>query len=354
MNPALVDGIVKAVLYEGYLLYPYRPSAVKNRQRFNFGIVYPRAYSEAQGGSDACVMQTECLLEGNEKTECIVRVRFLRMVTRSVGKLLWPSSEQPLVNDEQVEMVERLEVDGKSFQPGQEAVEELIEVTGFNVSALAVQPMQWPFRLSAKKEREALRNEHGWRVGILLRDQANISGTIEFAAHQLEPGLFKLTTRILNASRMEGLGSVSRDDALSRALVSAHTILEVCDGEFVSLIDPPEKFRNFAQACQNVGTWPVLVGEESQRDTLLSSPIILYDYPQIAPESPGDMFDGAEIDEILSLRIITMTEDEKREMRESDERARQILERTEALPEEHWMKLHGVLRGLRAVKGESP
>jgi len=81
----------------------------------------------------------------------------------------------------------------------------------------------------------------------------------------------------------------------------------------------------------------------------LSSPIILYDYPQIAPESSGDLFDGTEIDEILSLRIMTLTDEEKREMRESDVRARQILERTESLPVDQLMKLHGVLRGLRAV-----
>ena len=88
---------------------------------------------------------------------------------------------------------------------------------------------------------------------------------------------------------------------------------------------------------------------------MLSSPIILYDYPQIAPESPGSLFDGPEIDEILSLRILTMTDEEKREMRESDERARQILERTETMPAEQFMKLHGVLRGLQpavAAPGE--
>ena len=86
---------------------------------------------------------------------------------------------------------------------------------------------------------------------------------------------------------------------------------------------------------------------------MLSSPIILYDYPQIAPESPGDLFDGTEIDEILALRILTLTEDEKKEMREADDRSRQILERTEAMPVEHFMKLHGVLRGLRPADEES-
>jgi hypothetical protein len=354
MNAALVDGIVKAVLHEGYMLYPYRPSAVKNRQRFNFGVVYPRAYSEAQSGTDAWTMQTECLVLGNEETQCVVRVRFLRMVARSIGKLLTPSNELTSATEGNIEKVERLEVSGRIFQAWQEAVEETIEVTEFNLSALAAQPMQWPFRLSAKQEREAVRDERGWIVGIILRDKANIAGTIELTAERVAQGVSKLTTRILNDSRIEALGGVSRDEALARSLVSAHTILEVRDGEFVSLIDPPETYREFALACQNVGTWPVLVGDEGQRDTMLSSPIILYDYPQIAPESPGDLFDGAEIDEILSLRIMTMTEEEKREMRQSDERARQILERTEALPDEQWMKLHGALRGLRAVKRDMP
>jgi hydrogenase maturation protease len=149
-------------------------------------------------------------------------------------------------------------------------------------------------------------------------------------------------------------GQVSREQALAQCLVSAHTILEVRSGEFVSLADPPECCRAFAALCHNVGTWPVLVGQEGERDIMLSSPIIFCDYPQIAPESPGDLFDGAEIDEILSLRIMTMTDEEKREMRQSDARARQILERTEGLPNAQLMKLHGALRGLRPVTGETP
>ncbi len=354
MNAALVDGIVKAVLYEGYMLYPYRPSAVKNRQRFNFGVVYPHAYSEAQGGTEAWTMQTECLVQGNDETQCLVRVRFLRMVARSIAKLLMPVSDLSTAIDASIEKVERLEVNGNVFQPWQEAAEETIEVTEFNLSALAAQPMQWPFRLSAKQDREAIRDQRGMIVGIIQRDKGRVAGKIELAVERVEQGLYKLTTRILNDSRMEAFVPVSRDEALARSLVSAHTILEVHGGEFVSLVDPPEAYRCYAGACQNVGTWPVLVGEEGERDTMLSSPIILYDYPQIAPESPGDLFDGAEIDEILSLRILTMTDEEKQEMRQSDERARRILERTEALPDEHFAKLHGVLRGMRPPREEQP
>ena len=354
MNAAIVDAIVKAVLYEGYMLYPYRPSAVKNRQRFNFGVVYPRVYSDAQRGTDAWTMQTECLVHGNDQAQCVVRVRFLRMVERSVAKLRTPVSDLSSVTDANLEIVEHFEIAGKTFHSWQEAVEETIEVTEFNLAALALQPMQWPFRLSAWQGREAIRDERGLIVGIILRNKARVAGNIELAATRAEQGVYKLTTRILNDTQLEAFVPLTREEALARSLVSAHTILQVRDGEFVSLVDPPEECRSLASACQNLGTWPVLVGEEGQRDTILSSPIILYDYPQIAPESPGDLFDGAEIDEILSLRILTMTDDEKQEMRDSDDRARRILERTESLPAEHFAKLHGALRGLPPSREEQP
>jgi hypothetical protein len=199
-----------------------------------------------------------------------------------------------------------------------------------------------------------LRDEPGQIVGIIFRDKTSIAGTIELGSERVSEGSYKLSARILNTTRIDDVASMSREEALAQSLVSAHTILEARGGNFVSLVDPPESYRDFAAACQNVGTWPVLVGENGQRDTMLSSPIILYDYPEIAPESAGDLFDGAEIDEILSLRIMTLTDDEKKEIRQSDDRARRILERTEAMPDEQWMKLHGALRGLRSARGETP
>jgi hydrogenase maturation protease len=275
------------------------------------------------------------------------------MVKRSIGKA--PASGEPAsAIPDSIEKVERLEVNGTLYQPWQEAVEEQIVVTELNLSALAAQPMQWPFQLPEKQDREAIRDEDGSIAGWIERQTACVCGTIELRTEMLEKGLFKLTVRIANTSRMDGAEPIGREQALAQSLVSAHTILEARNGEFVSLIDPPEAWRAYAQACQNIGTWPVLVGEESQHETLLSSPIILYDYPQIAPESPGDLFDGAEIDEILMLRIMTLTEDEKREMRQSDDRARRILERTESLPEEQFRKLHGALRGLRSAGEDTP
>jgi hydrogenase maturation protease len=141
-----------------------------------------------------------------------------------------------------------------------------------------------------------------------------------------------------------------RNEVMLRSLASTHTVLGTRGGEFVSLLDPPEVLRPLAAECRNVGTWPVLVGVEGQRDTMLSSPIILYDYPRIAPESPGDSFDGTEIDELLTLCIQALTPDEKRHMSGLDGQSRALLHRSEALTERQRARLHGAVRGF-AVAG---
>jgi hypothetical protein len=136
------------------------------------------------------------------------------------------------------------------------------------------------------------------------------------------------------------------------SMVATHLILSVKGGTFLSLTDPPEYARAEARGCRNVGLWPVLAGEEGAGSMLLSAPIILYDYPQIAPESPGDFFDGTEIDEMLALRVQTLTDQEKQEVRLTDGQAQALLERTDGLPAEHLWKLHGVMRSLRQMENQ--
>ncbi len=185
-----------------------------------------------------------------------------------------------------------------------------------------------------------------------MREQQPVAGAIEAAAAEVRPGLFRLTVRVQNRTPLDDAGRRGRGDALLRARVSAHTILAIRDGAFVSLIDPPESCCEAAAACRNVGTWPVLVGAEGQTDLMLSAPIILYDYPRVAPESPGDFFDGTEIDKMLALRILTLTDDEKRAMAAVDERAGALLARTEAMAREQLLGLHGAVRGLRPAPEE--
>lgn len=340
MNTALINAIANAVLYEGYMLYPYRASSIKNRQRFNFGVLYPRFYSEAQSGSDAWSMQTELLMTGNSQSAVEVRVRFLKLVTRSLRK---PNFEP----------VSTLEVDGKVFSSWQEAVECEVVIPPCNLHELTLSSYEKHFQFPAKEETEPLRDQNNQLAGVIVRTQDSICGTIEISAECPVEGIFKIRIFVKNLTSFgEDAESLDRDRALARSLASAHVVVGTVDGQFVSLLDPPDDLKHLAATCQNVGAWPVLVGADDQRDTMLASPIILYDYPQIAPESPGDLFDGTEIDEILALRIMTMTDAEKNEMRNTDERARQMLERTESLPAGHLMKLHGTLRELHSLKEE--
>jgi hypothetical protein len=352
MNLGVVEQIAKAVLYEGYMLYPYCPSSVKNQQRWNFGVLCPRSYSEAQNGGEAWTMQTECLVEGSSLTGLEVRVRFLQLVARSVGELIVPMSELSPGEMPEFQRADKLAVNGRVYRPWQEAVEREVTVPVCNVEALGESPIVQAFAFPAEKQFEHLRESDGRIVGILERDRNALFGEVEVTGARWNNGVFKVSVRIRNTTPFEVGKDSSRDDALLSSTASTHTVLGVQDGRFVSLIAPPERLSEFAASCENIGTWPVLVGEEGQCDTLLSSRIILYDYPQIAPESVGDLFDGTEIDEILSLRIMTLTDEEKREMSQSDDRARQMLERTESMPAEQFMKLHGVLRGLRPLKEE--
>jgi len=353
MNLAVVDKIAKAVLYEGYMLYPYRPSSVKNQQRWNFGVLCPQSYSEAQKGSEAWTMQTECLVQGSSPTALEIRVRFLQLVARSVGELTNPVSELPPGQAPEFHLVARLEAAGRVYQPWHEAVEREMILPVCGVEVLVHTPLSQSFTFPAEKQLEYLRDGKGLITGVIIREQSALEGMLEIRSESVGDDLFKVSVRIRNRTSFAAAHQAGREDALLSSLVSTHTVLGVQDGKFVSLLAPPDQVSELAASCQNVGTWPVLIGEEGQYDTVLSSPIILYDYPQIAPESAGDLFDGTEIDEILSLRIMTLTDDEKREMSQSDERARQMLERTETMPVEQLMKLHGVLRGLRPLREET-
>jgi hypothetical protein len=326
MNFERADQIAKAVLYEGYMLYPYRPSSVKNRQRWNFGVVYPQAYSEAQGGDEPCSMRNECLVSGNAGTSIEVKLRFLHLQTRSVQA----SSDIRT---------------GSLPEGWQEAVEREISVPQFAIAAL-LGGTTWMFAFPSTMRVDSERD------GMIERRQEAIAGAIKISAGSVGEDLFRVSVHVQNVTPIENRAA-DRDTVLLQSLVSTHTILGVKSGEFVSLLEPPAELQELAAECKNVGAWPVLVGEPGQSDTMLASPIILYDYPQIAPESPGDLFDSTEIDEILSLRIMTLTDEEKREIRESDDRARQILERTDAMPVEQFMKLHGAMRSLRPLKEEA-
>lgn len=336
-----VKEVANAVLYEGYLLYPYRQSAIKNRTRWTFGAVYPREYSEASGGIEPWTMHTECLVAGQADDIVLdITVRFLHLLVRTVVQT------EP-VQDERIETYASEWGLASRFanEPLQEGIEREVSALDVSLSDLLSHPRRITIEFPSVHMVEYPTQEG---MSEVIREQQALAGAFILTAEPVDTNLFRLSIEIENTTPGTNAVTSRRDVVLLQSFVSTHTILYVRQGSFISLLEPPEELQAFVKGCQNIRTWPVLVGNEGERSVMLSSPIILYDYPQIAPESPGPLFDGGEIDEILSLRILTLTDEEKEQMRQ-DDHTREILERTEALTPEQFMKMHGTIRDMRPI-----
>ena len=301
-----VQAIADAVLYEGYVLYPYRASSGKNQVRWQFGVLAPPAFCESHPDEHPW-LETQVLVARGERL--VGRVRFLQLQRRHV--------------------------------PGQHPWDEGVEGTvDFDV-ALPVErriPFSWP----------------GGRDddGEMVRERLLLSGEVLLGSEQVGD-LLRVRVRVENTTAWRG-ADATRHEALPAALVGVHTMLHLPEGAFVSLLEPPESAREAAEGCRSVRTYPVLAGAPGEVDMVLSSPIILYDHPRVAPESPGDLHDGTEIDEILSLRTLTLTDEEKQEARATDPRAARVIDRVEALGTEGLVPLHGTIREREPVPWFDP
>lgn len=349
MKLSKVDAIATAVLYEGHVLYPYRPSSKKDRVRWAFGGIHPRDYSQAIGGSEPDSMQTQVLVLDRGHASVEVMVRFLHLVQRTVGRLLEPAAEAPRSGEPAWEPVQSLRLGEASYLTWQEALERSVE-TDVGVAELLAAPQSLPAAFPASRRLEWLHGPGGMVEGVLVREQESIDGVIELNAEEMRDNAVRLTVRVRNETPMPDAASADRDRAMMVSMASTHTILGVDDGEFVSLADPVEGLGDLAATCDNQGTWPVMVGSPGDTDMMLSSRIIVEDYPRVTAESPRDLFDG-EIDEILTLRIRTLTDEERAEAMAADESVRALLERTEALLPEELTRRHGVVRGMRPPGG---
>ncbi|MBV9649272.1 MAG: hypothetical protein JO296_03930 [Pseudonocardiales bacterium] len=305
--------IADAVLYEGYLLYPYRASARKNQVRWQWGVLVPPAYASAGHGEHAA-SHSECLLEPGTDPVLHLRLRFLQLQHRSGGDGLVPEFDEAVEHEVDAVLPVSELVDTKQVVP--------VTIPGGTETTDGITRERWP-----------------------------LHGEVRVSAQVLEGpyGVMKVTVELVNTAQWDD-PQASRNLALRHSLIAAHIVLAVTDGEFISLLDPPEWAKPAVESCRNERIWPVMVGEAGSRDALLISPIILYDYPQIAPESAGELYDGTEIDEILTLRTMTLTDEEKAEARATDERARKLMDRVDSMPPEMLDKLHGAIRYL----GETP
>ncbi|MCX3062876.1 hypothetical protein [Streptomyces beihaiensis] len=334
-----------AVLFEGYVLYPYRASAAKNRLRWQFGVLVPPRWDGVEG--ERGTQRTECLMEPRTGAELHVRVRFLRPQRRAVQR-----SAAPDGGGDRFETVETLELADRVLVPWDEGVEESVDVR-VPVDELGPEPKEFPFSLAAADTTETVRDEHGRTVGRLVRRREEMSGRLRLAAAEL-PGpyrVMRLTALLENTTPVAAPpgARLAREDVLPHSMVSAHLMAGLTRGGFLSMTDPPQWASAAVAECRNEHTWPVLAGADRGSDVILSSPIILEDHPRIAPESPGALYDATEIDEILALRTATLTDDEKRQARGTDARAGAVIDLADSMPPEVLDRLHGAVRSLRDI-----
>jgi hypothetical protein len=339
---ARMRAIADAVLYEGYLLYPYRASSDKNRLRWQFGVLAPRAWSEATG-LEAWWMQSEFVVDG-ENPRIHGCARFLQPEARRL--------EVRRADGSGFEPTDRLEIGGQLYQSFDEA--QLRELP-FEIAPGADRAGELRIDSARTLRVEPLPSEPGAPAARFVRESAPRAGRLVWSAERHSAPRPHWRVRVRCENETPGADPAApRDVALRSALVGLHLLFEAEGGEFVSLADPPDWARDAASACENARSWPVLAGAEGDRALLLAAPIILSDHPEVAPESPGDLFDATEIDEILSLRTMTLTDAEKREARATDPRAAAIIDRCDDLSPELLDRLHGAVRSLRAVEEREP
>jgi hypothetical protein len=326
--------VADAVLYEGYLLYPYRASAAKNRLRWQFGVLSPAGAAEA-GLGEQDALRAQFLLRPAAATRVTVRVRFLQVQDRVVQSAV----------DGGFAEVDGLRAGDASWVPWQEAVDRELAAPDLSTAELLA-GRTVPLGVPGGEDGEPLSGPDGAVVGRLVRTRQPLAAELTLAAEPVGPCL-RVTVSLRNTATWDPAES-TRDRVAGRSLVSAHLLVDAAGGDLVSVVDPPADAVAAAAACENAGWWPVLVGR-----SLLVAPIVLPEQPEIAPESPGDLFDATEIDEILTLRVMTLTDEEKAAARGTDPRAAAIVDRCDTLPPDVLAGLHGARRDPAPV-GDPP
>ena len=314
--------IADAVLYEGYLLYPYRASSNKNQTRWQFGVLGPPGAADAGIGEDDS-LSAQFLVEDAEGITLVVR--FLQLQHRAAERDAGGGNYEP---------VDELTTSSGSWLSWDEAIE--VELP-FGPLIFADRAGSWtlPVTVPSGSDIEVVDG------GRLVRSRKSICGELTVSAEHLDD-LTRVSVTVRNtASRVEQVG---KDWAIATSMIGTHVIAEVVGGEFISLLDPPDRAAAAAAGCRQHRCFPVLAGPPDDNDLLLVSPIILYDHPEIAEQSEGALYDSTEIDEILTLRVMTMTDDEKAQARATDPLAAQIIDRCDAMSPEAMQRLHGVLR----------
>lgn len=312
--------VADAVLYEGYLLYPYRATSGKNQSRWQFGVLGPPGAEDRGIGEDSA-LSAQVVVAPDCDTSISGVVRFLHLQHRSVERDAGGGRFVP---------VDELRAGSQSWLSWDEAVEREVPI---DPTPLAGLPVSVPISIPPGNDVENVEN------GRLVRSRRGLHGRLTITADR-DGDLVRLTLEVHNT----GHPAVDKDDASATSLIGTHLLLEISGGRFVSLLEPPDGAAAAVQRCRQHRCFPVLAGPPGSSDLVLVSPIILYDHPEIAEQSRGALYDSCEIDEILTLRIMTMTDEEKAQARATDPLAAAIVDRCDTMSAEAMLDLHGVLR----------
>lgn len=288
--------LADAVLREGQVLFPYRASALKNRYRWQWGVVAPPEWVDVTG-SDRAAVRVECIADVRVGATVSARVRFFHLETRLDSPEVSSAWDEGLERHVDVGPVEVAAPTGTSdtattvvslegstgAAPGTEGPERRRRpVRG--AAALTVTPLYDPWSLT--------------RVSLVVRNETSWTH-----------------------------GATDRDQALRSSLVGVHAILAVSEGTFVSAVDPPDFARAAVADCTSEGLWPCLLGPVGLGSAVIAAPMILPDHARVAEAGAGDSCDATEIDELLALSVRALGEDEKREARATDPVAAAVLDR---------------------------
>jgi hypothetical protein len=318
--------VADAVLYEGYLLYPYRGMSSKNQSRWQFGVLGPPGSADAGLGEDDS-LASEFLVSGAHAITLVVR--FLQLQRRRAERELPGAGFEP---------VDELSNSAGSWLTWDEAIE--CEIS-FGPLAFDDGPRTLPVAASGATDIELLDG------GRLVRERQEVRGALTVTCEP-DGDLRRVSVRVSNAGEAVDAAD-GKDSVIARSMIGTHVLAQVVGGQFVSLLEPPPDAAAAASRCAQHRCFPVLAGPPGTSDMLLISPIILYDHPEVAEQSSTALYDCTEIDEILTLRVMTMTDEEKAQARATDPRAAQIIDRCDAMSPDAMARLHGVLRDPHAL-----
>ena len=214
---ALARLAADAVLYEGYLLYPYRSTAAKNQVRWQFGVLGPPGAAAAGLGEEA-ELAVECLVRpGDGDAAVTVHLRFLQLQHRQAQRTDGAGFAD----------VDELRAGPAAWTTWDEAVEVERELGTFPLPALR-RGVHQMVQVDGGEDVEEVPGGRLVRRRRPLRGRVSMQTAPDGAVQRLRIGVRNAAGRAADA-----------EAALGSSLIGTHLLLAAADARFVSVIDPP-------------------------------------------------------------------------------------------------------------------